>query len=151
MEVYRISKCEFIDDLSGTGAALYGGRWNSKGSYILYTAATPSLALLESVVHISNIPVAAYCMITLEIPENNILEIERDDLPSNWQNHPPPSVLKKIGDQFLRENKRLSLKLPSAIMPEDFNYLLNPSHPDFKKVKVINRRTVPIDDRLKKK
>jgi RES domain-containing protein len=150
MKVYRISKCEYINDLNGTGAAWFGGRWNSKGTYILYTAATPSLALLESVVHISNIPAAGYCMIILDIPTDSILEIDINNLPANWQRHPSPAILRKTGDQFVLQNKYLALKLPSAIMPEDFNYLINPAHPDFKKIKVISKRKVPIDDRLKK-
>jgi RES domain-containing protein len=150
MRVYRISKCQYIDDLSGTGAATYAGRWHSKGTHILYTASTPSLALLESVVHISNIPVAGYCMICLEIPENKFLQLSTIDLPVNWFVNPPPDFLKTYGDRFIRESKFLALKLPSAIMPEESNYLLNPNHADFKKIKVVSKRTVPIDERLLK-
>lgn len=151
MKVYRITKCRFIDDLSGKGAALYGGRWNSKGTYIVYTAATSSLALLESVVHISNIATRGYCMLTLELPENSIQQISEKNLPFNWQQHPPPAALKKIGDSFIKENKNLAIQLPSAIVPEEVNYLLNPSHPDFKKIKFVGRRAILFDDRLKKK
>lgn len=150
MKVYRISKCQYIDDLSGTGAASYGGRWHSKGTHVLYTAATASLALLESVVHISNIVAADYCMICLEIPEDKILELSTVDLPDNWFVNPPPDFLKTYGDRFIRDGKFLGLKLPSAIMPEESNYLLNPNHTDFKKVKLVSKRTVPIDGRLLK-
>ncbi|MEJ0103503.1 MAG: RES family NAD+ phosphorylase [Bacteroidota bacterium] len=80
MNVYRISKCEYISDLQGTGAALYPGRWHSKGTYILYTAATPSLAMLESVVHISNIAIASFCMTCLSIPEDKIKTITVEEL-----------------------------------------------------------------------
>ena len=80
MKVFRICKCNFVDDLSGTGAALYGGRWNSKGIYILYTAATASLALLETIVHTSTIPKEAFCILELDIPENNILEINENEV-----------------------------------------------------------------------
>jgi RES domain-containing protein len=151
MNVYRISRCKFIKNLSGTGAATYGGRWNSKGVHIVYTAATPSLALLESVVHISNIPVEDYCMATIEIPHQKTKEIRRTDLPDDWFLNPAPDQLKSIGDQFIKDNIFLALKLPSAIMMEDFNYLLNPNHPDFSKVKFIGSRTIPIDERLLKK
>jgi RES domain-containing protein len=150
MKLYRISKCRFVDDLSGTGAALYGGRWNSKGTYILYTAASPALALLESIVHLSHIPVSGYCMITLEIPDGLSTEIKDADLPSNWQQHPPPAGLKKIGDRFVKENKSLALKIPSALLPEDFNFLLNPNHSQFSKIKLTAKRTLVFDDRLKK-
>jgi len=150
MKVYRISKCEFITDLEGTGAARYPGRWNSKGTYILYTAATPSLALLESVVHISNIVISSYCMICLSVPEDKIKTITPADLPANWFANPPADVLKKTGDSFIKENKFLALKIPSAIMPEENNYLLNPAHADFKKVNTIYTRTIPIDERFLK-
>lgn len=151
MNVYRISKCKYINDLTGVGAATFSGRWNSKGIYILYTAATPSLALLESVVHISNIPVDEYCMATIEMAENKIKEMKIADLPQNWFVNPPAAQLKSIGDKFIKDNIFLALKLPSAIMMEDFNFLLNPNHPDFNKVKLIATRTIPIDERLLKK
>ncbi len=151
MKVYRISRCEYITDLQGTGAAMYPGRWHSKGIYVLYTAATPSLSLLESVVHISNIAVDAYCMICLSVPEDKIQVITAAKLPDNWFVNPPPDVLKSIGDTFARENKFLALRLPSAIMPEESNFLLNPNHSDFKKISVVYTRSVPIDERFLKK
>ncbi len=151
MKVYRISKCDFITDLRGTGAARYPGRWNSKGTYILYTAASPSLALLESVVHISNIAVASYCMTCLSVPEDKIKNITTPELPANWFVNPAADILRNIGDEFIRENRFLALKIPSAIMPEENNYLLNPGHPDFKKVTVVYTRIIPIDERFLKK
>ena len=151
MKVYRISKCEFISDLQGTGAARYSGRWHSKGTYILYTAGSPSLALLESVVHLSNIVVASYCMICLSVPEDKIKTIAAEELPANWFVNPPADILKRIGDEFIRENKFLVLKIPSAIMPEESNYLLNPGHPDFKEVTEVYTRAIPIDERFLKK
>ena len=151
MKVYRISKCEYISDLNGTGAAQYAGRWHSKGTYILYTSATASLALLESVVHISNIAVTSYCMTCLSVPEDKIKTIASNELPRNWFSNPPPDALKKIGDSFVKENKFLALKIPSAIMPEENNFLLNPRHIYFKKVSVVYTRNIPIDERFLKK
>lgn len=147
-KVYRISKCIYIDDLKGTGAAKFSGRWHSKGTYILYTAATPALALLESVVHISKIPAEDYCMLCLEIPSDRILSIDEKNLPNNWYNNPFPSSLAQIGDHFIRQNEYFALQLPSAIMPEDSNILINPGHKDFGKVKVVYKRSIPIDKRL---
>lgn len=148
MKVYRISKCKYIEDLSGTGAASYSGRWHSKGTHVLYTAQTSSLALLESVVHIAKIAQRDYCMICLEIPEDNIRRIEQAELPSDWFMNPSPDNLKAFGDHFITNRKFFALQLPSAIMPEEYNFLLNPNHPDFKKVKLLYRRTLPIDERL---
>jgi RES domain-containing protein len=138
----------YIDDLKGTGAASYAGRWHSKGTHILYTASSPFLALLESVVHISTIPLTDYCMICLEIPDERIARIDVEQLPSDWYTNPVPAVLSAIGDNFIKKNEYLALLLPSAIMPEDSNILLNPNHKDFSKVKVMYKRTVPIDKRF---
>lgn len=149
MRVYRISKCHYIDDLSGTGAALYGGRWNSKGNYMLYTASSASLALLETIVHMSKIPAIDFCLIELEIPSNSIKEIKEAELPSNWTNYPAPSLLRKIGDRFLSENDFLSMKIPSAVMNEEFLFLINPLHPEFKNIKPVKKKKISLDSRLK--
>ena len=101
--------------------------------------------------HISNIPVDEYCMVTITIPENNIKEIKINNLPDNWFVNPPADQLKSIGDHFIKNNIFLALKLPSAIMMEDFNLLLNPNHPDFSKVNLVATRTIQIDERLLKK
>ena len=146
MNIYPISNCRFIAGLTGVGAATYSTRWSSKGIYILYTAATPSLALLESVVHISKLPVTGSCMMVLDIQEIAIA-----DLPLNWQQYSPPDILKKWGNEFVKYNKAVALKLPSAIMPEEYNYLSNSSSTNFKKVKITGKRPLPIDDRLMKK
>jgi len=148
MLVYRIGKCTYIDDLKGTGAAMYGGRWHSKGIYILYTAATPSLALLESVVHLSTVVTTGFCMISINIPEDKIQELYVSELPSGWYLNPAPNSLKFFGDSFIKDNKFLALKIPSAIMHEESNYLLNPNHPNFSQVEVVSKRTIPIDERL---
>jgi RES domain-containing protein len=147
-KVYRISKCIYIDDIKGTGAAAFAGRWHSKGTYILYTAATPSLALLESVVHLSRIPVMEYCMICLEIPDDNIKKVNTAILPYNWYFNPSPGDTAIIGDHFIKQNKYLGIEVPSAIIPEETNVLLNPNHADFSEVKVAYKRRIPIDQRF---
>lgn len=148
MIVYRISKKQYIHDLTGFGAANFPGRWNSKGVYVLYTAATPSLALLESVVHITSLVQVEYSLAKIFIPDDLIVEISTTDLPENWYVFPAPGDLKKFGDDFVRENKFLTLKVPSSIMPEDTNLLINPAHPAFSKVKILSVRQLDIDSRL---
>jgi RES domain-containing protein len=148
MKLFRISKCNFIEDLSGTGAALYGGRWNSKGVYVLYTASTVSLALLETIVHMPGLPKASFCQLQIEMPENSITEISEKQLPPKWNAYPPPSALQKIGNAFIKKGEFLALRIPSAIVPEEFNYLLNPAHPDFKKIKLTAKKTLSFDERL---
>lgn len=89
-------------------------------------------------------------MICLEIPEESIAEILPENLLQNWFSNPAPEALREIGDSFVRTNSKLALKIPSAVMPEEHNLLLNPAHPLFKKIKVIYTRNLRIDERLQK-
>lgn len=148
MIVYRISECKYVKDLSGRGAALYGGRWNSKDTYIVYTAQNRGLALLEAVVHIGRIPANGYCIAEIEIPDDSIESFPLHKLPTDWAINPPPDYLKAIGDKFITANKYLVLKIPYVLMMEEHSYLLNPAHPSFKKVKFVNQRPIKIDQRL---
>jgi len=148
MDIYRISPCIHNADLTGSGAAIHGGRWNSKGIHILYTASSASLALLETVVHLSGIPVKDYCIALLRIPDDNIFELNEAVLPSNWATYPAPNSLKAIGDQFIRDNKYLAIRVPSSILAIEHNVLINPNHGDFKKVKLVSSKKMSIDERL---
>lgn len=148
MLVYRVAKCTFIRDLSGQGAFLYGGRWNSKGISMLYTSITASLALLENRVHMTAFPKEEYCLATLTIPDDKLTTMETKDLPNDWNKYPAPVYLKSIGDSFIKDGHFLGLLIPSSVLPEEKNVLLNPSHSDMKKVKLTTSRPIPIDIRL---
>ncbi len=149
MIVYRISPCMYNRDLSGMGAAMYGGRWNSKGTYIVYASMTPSLAMLETVVHLSVIPTDEYCIAQINIPDDSIDELNISELPSGWNLYLAPDTLKLIGDRFVSEHKYLALRIPSAIVNLESNILINPRHPDFKKVRLISSENILIDKRLR--
>jgi len=148
MLVYRISDCKYIDDLSGKGAAMLGGRWNNKDTYILYTAQSPSLALLEAVVHLGKMPRKGFCMAIIEIPDNIAPALQPESLPHEWATNPGPDALKQIGDGFIREMKFLALPVPSVVMPEERNYLVNPAHPLFKSVRIKSVKPMSIDERI---
>jgi RES domain-containing protein len=148
MNVFRITRCSFINDLSGLGASLNGGRWNSEGVYALYTASTASLALLETLAHLKVLPQSGFCIACIEIPEKMILSFDEQRLPSDWNIFPAPVALQGIGDVFLKEQKYLGLQLPSALLPEDKVILLNPKHSMFKEVKILYSRPMDIDKRL---
>jgi len=149
MILFRIAKCNYITDLSGTGARLYGGRWNSVGQPMVYLASNRSLAVLEVLVHLSPaIFPCDFCMAEFAVPSDNITTLETDDLPNNWQDILSPNQLKKIGDDFLKQQKSLLLKAPSAIVPEEYNYLVNPLHPDASKIKLIKQQSFNFDERL---
>ena len=106
------------------------------------------MALLESVVHMGKMPVAGFCMATIHIPDDSIEIYSAHLLPDNWQLNPPPDNIKLIGDKFIAANKYLAIKLPSAILEEEHNYLLNPAHAMFHKVKITHERAITIDDRF---
>lgn len=149
MLVYRISKCDFIHDLSGLGASLFGGRWNSKGIPMLYTAGSTSLSMLEAIVHVKGTVLNNYCQAIIKIPDNSILDYNINSLPSNWNVHPAPICLKTIGDAFIVQHKAIALKLPSAIVPNEYNFLLNPLHQNFQEhVKIVDAKAVTFDPRL---
>jgi RES domain-containing protein len=117
MIVYRIADCKYVNDLSGLGAAKYGGRWNSKETYMVYTAQSASLALLETVVHMAALPGRLYCMVTLSVPVDEPQLLTEKDLPPGWQQQPPPDILKVLGDRFISAGRQLVLGVPSVIMP----------------------------------
>src|SRR5438105_2051878 len=113
MIVYRLSKQEYADDLSGRGAEINGGRWNNKGLAALYTANSRALAVLEVAVHIpfGIIPIN-YFMTAINIPDNaEVTEIKLSDLPANWNRNPIIKATQQLGDDFLSDNMHLVLKV----------------------------------------
>lgn len=149
MVLYRIAKCHYADDLTGTGARLYGGRWNSEGKSMLYMASSRSLAILEVLVHLSPLIIPDnYCLAEVEVPEHSIISLDIDLLPGNWRDISAPVILKEIGDEFLKSNKYLLMKVPSSVVPAEYNYLLNPFHPDAQKVRVSRKEPFSFDNRL---
>ena len=150
MLVYRITSTKHADDLSGNGAAIYGGRWNKKGTPVLYTGENKEIALLETIVHTPQMFIPKLDIITLEIPNDSITTLELDNLPTIWNNYPAPTVLSEIGEQWVFEAKTIALKVPSCIIHSSFNVILNCRHKDFDKVKIIDKRNFKFDSRLKK-
>ncbi|HWZ14030.1 MAG TPA: RES family NAD+ phosphorylase [Mucilaginibacter sp.] len=149
MILYRIVKCSYADDLSGTGARLYGGRWSSEGKPAVYLASSRSLAVLEVLVHLPPLMIPNdYCLVEISVPDNSITQISANQLPANWKDISPPMILRQTGDEFLKKQANLLMKVPSAIVPAEFNYLLNTRHPDMKKVKILKREPFDFDQRL---
>ncbi|MBS1530198.1 MAG: RES family NAD+ phosphorylase [Bacteroidetes bacterium] len=148
MLLYRITNAKYAGDLSGNGARYFGGRWNSIGQPMLYLASSRSLAILESLAHIvpTNVP-NDYLLLTIDAPDDYIA-VSADLLPDKWNEYPESNITKQIGNAFLQRNEYLLLKVPSALVPEEFNYLMNPLHSKADRVKVINRATYRFDDRL---
>lgn len=149
MILHRLSKCKYVSDLSGEGGRLYGGRWHSKGTPVLYMASSKSLALLEVLVHlpITLLP-DKFCMAVFDVPDNSIYELKDSDLPSNWKEIQHQKNVQQLGDAFVRKADYLMLKVPSVIIHGEYNYLINTSHPKISKVKLIETDIFTFDERL---
>lgn len=136
---------------TGEGARLYGGRWNSAGRPAVYTAESRALALAEILVHLESVQaLSRYVIFQVEIDESLVAGVEISSLPKNWRSEPPPKRLQLIGDDWLASGRSLALRVPSAIVMGEFNYLLNPLHPDFAKLHTHGPEKFPIDQRLVK-
>lgn len=148
MIIYRLATEMYKEDLSGTGAKLYGGRWNSVGLSVVYTTENISLAVLEILVRtdMQSIPLT-YHLIKIDIPDSiQQLSITTGKLKKEWKDD--LGYTQWIGDEFIKSNKLLLLKVPSAVIDEENNYIVNPEHSDFKKVKIIAIKKFQFDKRL---
>ena len=150
MLVYRITEKKHAGDLTGTGAAMFGGRWNKKGSPVLYTGANKEIALLETIVHFPTLLIPKLDILTLEIPDDSIATIEISQLPKNWKVYPAPTILSEIGEEWINEGKTLALRVPSCIIHSSHNYIINCRHPEYSKVRLIERKIFEFDTRLKR-
>lgn len=151
MEIFCITQEKYADDLSGNGARLFGGRWNSEGFFAIYTSCTRSLALLETLAHTpaKMLDTRNYQLITLSIPDNvRAEEISLSGLHDRWDAPDTRPVTKLMGDKFLRNKTSLLLVVPSVLVPEEKNYILNPLHSDMRKVRIINKRRICFDKRV---
>lgn len=150
MLIYRISSSKYIEDLSGAGAKQYGGRWNNKGTAVVYLAESRAMAVMEVLVHLSPEQVdRPFVLATFDVPDDRIYDIGTFDLPEHWRDPQAADELKKIGDKFVRDGIYLLMKVPSIILEEEFNFIINPNHPDSKKIKLVNRRDFVFDKRFK--
>ena len=150
--VWRITKQKHAKNaFTGDGARLYGGRWNSSGKLVVYTAESRALALAEILVRLEFAGVLSrYVVFQVEIDEPYIAQLELRDLPKNWRAEPAPKRLQTLGDEWLDSAKSAVLRVPSAIVVGEFNYLLNPLHPDFSKLRTHGPERFSIDKRLVK-
>lgn len=147
---WRITKRKYKDAaFTGAGARKYGGRWNSPGTAIVYTAETQSLAILEMLVHVETPDLLPeYVLIGVEIDESLVRELDRSKLPRNWRAQPAPLELRKFGDEWLAAGQSAVLRVPSALVPGESNFLVNPAHPDFSKLTIRDAISFALDERL---
>jgi len=149
MIVFRLAKEAYIRDLQGIGGLYSPGRWHETGTRILYTAETFSLAKLETLANSPFIP-KNYAVACIEIPDDvSIKELTEKDLPANWADTPAPEELRAIALDWIRENRHLVMKVPSAHSPYERNYLINPLHQDHGRLRIMEHKLHPFDKRLK--
>lgn len=150
MTVWRLERKTFAQAaFTGEGARLYGNRFNSKGTAVVYAAESLPLALLETLVGLTDYDqLHQYVFFRAELPAGRIQELEADALPSGWDAHPPAGASKHVGDDWISEERSLALRVPSVVVPYSYNYLLNPAHPAFEEVQVHESETLPVDERL---
>ena len=149
MKLYRVGPARFSYDLSGKGAELNGGRWNSKGVPLLYTCETIPLCLGELLVHLPKDVPKDYRLTTICVqPEPSMIQTDVEQLPPEWMAVPYSESTQLMGDSFVRMHQSLILKVPSVVVVHSYNYLINPQHPAFSSVTVENVEPFPIDHRL---
>lgn len=148
MIVYRFTHRKYKDDISGTGAKLNGGRWNEPGIAALYSSSTISLSLLEVLVNAHTLEeLKSLVLMKLEIPKSIETSIQKlTTLKKNW--YTDFEYTRWIGSQFLQSGDNLLLECPSAVIDEEMNYLVNPEHKDFKKLKLLSSDSFKFDERL---
>lgn len=150
MIVYRLGKEIYKDDLSGKGAEKAGGRWNSKGVAMVYAAQSRALCTAEIAVRTPlGILPDHYYLTSIDIPDSiPVWEYAIKDLPPDWKSYPHPNSTQLIGDKFISEGQYLVMKVPSATVQGDFNFLINPAHPEIKSVKITQTELFEFDKRL---
>jgi RES domain-containing protein len=135
--------------LDGEGSRLYGSRWTSPGLRVVHTSQSLSLAVLEILVHLqASLPLAHYVSFRLVLEVGAIDTLELDSLPDQWRRFPAPPELRHLGDAWLASARSLVLRVPSAVIEGEWNYLVNPTHPEFGKVEVEGPRRLDLDPRL---
>jgi RES domain-containing protein len=150
-KVYRLCKTKYAAKaFDGEGAFQFGGRWNSPGTRIVYTAEHLSLAALEMLVHIQDETLlSAYSFMLATFDEQLMMSVENiAKLPKNWQSSPPPYALQKIGDDWAKKLGSAVLRVPSSIIPFESNYLINPTHPDFVQISYEQPQHFVFNERL---
>jgi RES domain-containing protein len=134
---------------TGDGARLFGGRWNNKGVAVIYTAGSLALASIELVVHLPSPKLLeTFVRIPVRFDPSLVQDLPAADLPREWQSRPISPKTKAIGDAWVRQQRCAVLKVPSIVVPEEHNYLINPAHPDFDKIEVGRPVIYHFDPRL---
>ena len=150
MQTFRIGSTRYAGDLTGQGARINGGRWNNIGTPCIYSSASRALALLEYTVNVKiDLIPRALSFTVFEFPDDNEVSVPVADLPGNWKDVPSPATTKAFGTAMLQANDSLVLKIPSTVIPAEFNYIINPAHANFPLVNILSVTDFVYDMRIK--
>ena len=147
---WRIVRAARVNSaFTGEGARVYGGRWNSRGTAVIYVSEHESLAALELLVHLTPVPPdGRYRSFRLEWDDKLTEDFAVKNLPANWNTEPPTVQTMQIGDDWVHAGRSVALAVPSVLSTSEMNFLLNPKHPDFKKIKISQPIDYRFDSRL---
>ncbi|GHC55493.1 RES family NAD+ phosphorylase [Ulvibacter litoralis] len=150
LKVYRLAKNNFINDLTGEGARLYGGRWNKRGDALLYFSEHLSLCVLELLTRIDyDLITKEYSYIEAEVPLGLIESLTKPEkVVKGWRDNPPVSRTQDYGSTWINSKSSLGLSVPSAVLPKELNILINPLHKSFSKIKVSKSFPLDLDARV---
>jgi len=152
MEAFRIvKKRHALTAFSGEGARMFGGRWNRPGIPMVYAAHTRALAALEALAHFAGAERRiAFVTFAIEVPDELVLRLNAADLPADWRRDEPSDSTQDIGSEWQLGGKSVGLLVPSVLIPQEFCLLLNPVHPDTRRVMVRYPDPFQFDERLQR-
>ncbi|WP_103029913.1 RES family NAD+ phosphorylase [Salinibacter altiplanensis] len=147
---WRITSEKYVGTaLSGEGAEEYGGRFNSVGLPIVYTSESISLATLELLAKAGGRQRLSGCVVLpVTFEENQVIAYDEEDLPGSWDDRPYGPASQQVSDEWIRSEESLVLRVPSVVVPEEHNYLINPEHSEFEELEIGEPRPLDVDPRL---
>jgi RES domain-containing protein len=149
MNAWRLTKKKYAQEaFTGKGAKDNGGRWNKEKTAVVYASEHLSLAILEILDNARQTKTDVFIAIPIIIPDEMVITINTDLLPADWRAEPFPESTQKIGEDWVAGMRSAALRVPSVFVPQEFNIVLNPKHPDFMKVKIGKPETFRMDQRL---
>jgi RES domain-containing protein len=150
MKIYRLSKTNYIKDLSGEGARLYGGRWNNRGEALLYFSEHLSLCVLELLTRIDyEFLEEDYSFIEVEVPKTLITILnDPKTITEQWRSNPPNSYTQDYGSNWIKKRSSFGLAVPTAVLPLESNILIKPNHKEFYKLKILQTGILDLDSRV---
>lgn len=152
--LYRVLRKPYARaPFDGEGAYRYGGRWSSPGTRLSYTSEHQSLAMLEYFVHLDvDDPPGDLVLAVVEVPDDLARDqVETSDLPANWRESAAPAELARLGDEFAQRGESCLLLVPSVLAPSELNWLINPAHPDYKRIVVREVEPLSYEPRMFRK